>query len=115
MLDLGMLMIAGAQNPQLGPQLDAMGVPLPGAQLQPPLIGGQPVQGNPLAALGALKGMNAAPAVQNPMNLRANAPEVSAAGLKQGAPALQAAMQALLQRSAGPAVPSLGALIRGAT
>jgi len=119
MLDLGMLMIAGAQNPGLGPALDAMGVPMPGAMpADPGLIGGGPQAAaggqNPLAALSAMKGMNISPAVQAPINLGAKAPEVNVAGLSKPT-AIQQAMQALLQRSAGPVVPNLGALVRGAT
>lgn len=120
MLDLGMLMIAGAQNPGLGPQLDAMGVPVPGGVPEPQMLGGPMAapggaQGNPLAGLQGVKVPGAVqPIMSGGVSGGVKPPQPDAAGLKQGAPAIQALMQALMQRSQGPVVPNLGSLVRGA-
>ena len=125
MLDLGMLMIAGAQNPAMGPQLDAMGIPVPGGGA--PGIGPWETTVNPAAqAPGAgfgdlAKGLQGVkvpgpvtPIMSGGVIGGVKPPQPDTAGLRQGAPAIQALMQALMQRSQGPVVPNLGSLVRGA-
>ena len=106
-------MLAGSNPEQAGPLLDSMGLPVPklpsagGIPVTPAAAAAEPQvagalqevapQANPLAGIGAkLQGVKP--------------PEVAA--MKAGSPAIQALMQALLARSAGPAVPGLGELIR---
>jgi hypothetical protein len=67
-------------------------------------------------AVSALSGLqapkNVAPIM--PHGAPPKAPEVQMAGLKQGSPAIQALMTALLTKGGGTAVPSLGQLVQGA-
>lgn len=122
LFEQGLLAVQAAQNPGIGPQLDAMGIPVPGTQ---PQIGPWETTVNPAAAQGqggnpfqALAGIKApqmpAPIMSGGVTGGVSPPKVEQAGLKQGAPAIQALMQALLQRQQGQTVPSLGALVRGA-
>ncbi len=152
-MDLGMdalLALFAANNPGIGPQLDAAGIQPPmglggpkpgvgemlmgGGQGAGPMAGQAPQIGpwetavnpappaagaqNPAMALAALQGMQApkpiTPIMTGGVTGGVKPPEVNAAGLKQGSPAITALMQALLQHQAGPTVPNLGALVRGA-
>lgn len=120
----GLLSIFAASNPQIGPQLDAAGLPVPMGMSAEPLnesVGGMinPQQQQQQKALAALQGVVApkpvTPIMQGGVSGGVKSPEVNAKGTSQGAPAIQALMQALLQRQSGPAVPSLGQMIQGAT
>jgi len=65
--------------------------------------------------ISALSGLVAPKPVQPimPHGAPPKAPEVQMAGLKQGSPAIQALMQALITRGGPTGVPSLGELIQG--
>lgn len=157
--DLGMdalLALFAAQNPQMGPQLDAAGFKPPmglgrgvedlglggmvmGEQTPSsgdaamPALGAPPAPpaaptadpNDPLAKLRGQMGLAALQGVVAPKPITpivhagviggVKPPEVSAKGTSQGAPAIQALMQALLQKKDPMLVPSLGSMIRGAT
>jgi len=124
-------MLAGSNPEQAGPLLDSMGLPVPklpsagGIPVTPAAAAAEPQvagalqevapQANPLVGIGAkLQGVKApnpvAPVMSGGVAGGVKPPEVTA--MKAGSPAIQALMQALLARSAGPAVPGLGELIR---
>ena len=121
----GLLSLFAAQNPQMGPQLDAMGIPLPtgldpngesmnlGSMVNP---GQQKPGGNPLQALAGMQGAVApkpiTPIMSGGVAGGVKPPEVNAK-MGSGSPAIAALMQALLERKSAPAVPSLGAMVRG--
>ena len=124
----GLLSMFAAQNPQMGPQLDAMGIPLPqgldpngegmnlGSMVNPGQPQAQKPGGNPLQALAGMQGVQAPKPVQPIMSGGVaggvKPPEVNAK-MGSGSPAIAALMQALLERKSAPAVPSLGAMVRG--
>lgn len=93
------------QAPQIGPWDTTVNPAQPGAQP------------NPLMGLAGLQGVKA-PAPITPVMTGGVAggvkpPAVNENIAKMGNPAIQALMQALLSRGQAPAVPSLGALVRG--
>ena len=117
----GILSLFAANNPQVGPQLDAMGIPVPQGVQQQPNLGsminpGQKPGGNPLQALAGMQGVTApkpiTPIMSGGVAGGVKPPEVNAK-MGSGSPAIAALMQALLERKSAPAVPSLGAMVRG--
>ena len=136
----GLAALFGAQNPGAGPLLDQAGIPPPMGlggpgtgqdqgignwittvnpepQTVPGANAGQPNQAQ-LMQLAAMQGVKPPAPITPIMNGGVTGgvkpPEVQSAALaKQGSPAVNALMQALLTRSAPSSVPSLGALIHG--
>ena len=124
----------GVPVPQLptGATMDMTGVQqpgfsgVPGASLAPGMSLGLPAgsstvgqtqqapgmaQKNPLGALAGVKAPTPVqPIMSGGVSGGVRAPEVQK--MQMGSPAIDALMQALLQRSAGPAVPTLGEMVR---